>query len=33
MLDESPTSAHLENDRRFIMKEYSLYWYEIFREA
>ena len=30
MLDESPTSANLGNDHGFIIKEYSLHWYEAF---
>ena len=31
--DESPTSANLGNDHGFIIKEYSLHWYEAFWEA
>ena len=28
--DESPTSTNLGNDHEFIIKEYSLYWFEVF---
>ena len=28
--DKSPTSANLGNDHEFIIKEYSLRWYEVF---
>ena len=28
--NESPTSANLGNDHEFIIKKYSLYWYEVF---
>ena len=30
--DESPTSTNLRNDHGFIIKEYSLHWFEDFRE-
>ena len=33
MLDESPISANLGNDRGFIIKEYSIHWYETFWES
>ena len=30
VLDESPTLANLGNDYGFIIKEYSLHWFEAF---
>ena len=33
MLNESPTSANLENNHGFIIKQYYLYWCEAFEEA
>ena len=32
VLDESSTSANLENDHEFIIKEYYLHWYVAFWE-